>query len=76
MTQHVDTLFTNAFVLTMDESLTQYSPGAVAVKGDSIVAVGFEQDIAQGFSAAETIDCGGKILMDSRSTREARVTPW
>jgi len=63
MTQHVDTLFTNAFVLTMDESLTQYSPGAVAVKGDSIVAVGFEQDIAQGFSAAETIDCGGKILM-------------
>ncbi len=38
MTQNVDTLFTNAFVLTMDETLTQYSPGAVAVKGDSIVA--------------------------------------
>src|SRR5512133_154453 len=63
MTQQVDTLFTNAFILTMDEALTQYSPGAVAVKGDSIVAVGFEQDITQEYSAAETIDCGGKILM-------------
>ena len=44
MTQKVDTLFTNAFILTMDESMTQYSPGAVAVKGDSILAVGPEQD--------------------------------
>ena len=45
MTQKVDTLFTNAFILTMDESMTQYSPGAVAIKGDSILAVGPEQDI-------------------------------
>ena len=40
MPKQVDTLFTNALVLTMDEKLTQYSPGAVAVLGDSIVAVG------------------------------------
>ncbi len=63
MTQNVDTLFTNAFVLTMDETLTQYSPGAVAVKGDSIVAVGPEQEIRQEYSASEIIDCDGKILM-------------
>ena len=63
MTQNADTLFTNAFVLTMDETLTQYSPGAVAVKGDSIVAVGPEQEIRSEYSASETIDCGGKILM-------------
>jgi 5-methylthioadenosine/S-adenosylhomocysteine deaminase len=63
MTQIVDTLFTNALVLTMDETLTQYSPGAVAVKGDSIVAVGPEREITSAYNAAETIDCGGKILM-------------
>jgi hypothetical protein len=32
MTQKIDTLFINAIVLTMDEKLTQYDPGAVAVK--------------------------------------------
>ena len=63
MTQQVNTLFTNAFVLTMDEILTQYAPGAVAVEGDRIVAVGFEQDITRNYSADETIDCAGKVLM-------------
>mgnify|MGYP000848873478 CR=1 FL=1 len=63
MTQTVDTLFTNALVLTMDEKLTQYSPGAVAVKNDSIVAVGPEAEIRAEYSAAETFDCGGKVLM-------------
>ncbi len=63
MTQNIDTLFINAVVLTMDEKLTQYDPGAVAVKGDSIVAVGFEADLKKEYSANEVIDCGGKILM-------------
>ena len=31
MTQKVNALFTNAIVLTMDEKLNQYDPGAVAV---------------------------------------------
>ena len=63
MTQPIDTLFTNAIVLTMDEKLTQYDPGAVAVKGDSIVAVGNEAELKKEYSAKEEIDCGGKILM-------------
>jgi len=63
MTHKVDTLFINAFVLTMDEKLTQYFPGAVAVTGDSIVAVGIEEKISKDYSAEETIDCGGKVLM-------------
>jgi len=63
MTQQVDTIFTNAFVLTMDNTMTQFSPGAVAVKGDSIVAVGMAEDITNEFTADETIDCGGKVLM-------------
>jgi 5-methylthioadenosine/S-adenosylhomocysteine deaminase len=47
----------------MDENLTQYSPGAVAVHGDSIVAVGTAEDIAREYSANEIFDCRGKILM-------------
>jgi 5-methylthioadenosine/S-adenosylhomocysteine deaminase len=63
MTEKVNTIFTNAFVLTMDEILTQFNPGAVAVSGDSIVAVGMMEDIAKEYSADETIDCQGKVLM-------------
>ena len=47
MPETIDILFTNALVLTMDRDLTQYSPGAVAVKGDSIIAVGTEDEIKQ-----------------------------
>ena len=63
MTQQVNTIFTNAFILTMDETLTQFSPGALAVQGDSIIAVGLEEDIRKEYIAEETIDCGGKVLM-------------
>ncbi len=63
MTQQADLLLTNALVLTMDEKLTQFDPGAVAVRGDSILAVGPEDEIKKEFAAKETLDCGGKILM-------------
>lgn len=63
MTQQVDTLFINAHILTMDTGLTQYNPGALAISGDSIVAVGLEVDIKKEYSAKETVDCKGKILM-------------
>ncbi len=56
-------LLTNAVVLTMDERLTQYEPGAVAVQGDEIAAVGHEADLRERFPAAEVIDCRGKVLM-------------
>ena len=65
MTQQVDTLFINALVLTMDENFSQYLPGAVAVGGDSVLAVGPEEEIKKEYAARakETIDCNGKILM-------------
>jgi 5-methylthioadenosine/S-adenosylhomocysteine deaminase len=63
MTQKVDTLLTNAVVLTMDGKINQYDPGALAVKGDMIVAVGSQAEIVKEYSANETIDCGGKVLM-------------
>ena len=63
MIQQADTLFLNAQVLTMDEHLTQYVPGALAVKGDSILAVGAEDEIKKEYAATEVIDCEGKVLM-------------
>lgn len=59
----VDFILTDALVLTMDEEFKQYAPGAVAVQGDSIVAVGPADEIAEKYSANESVDCGGKILM-------------
>jgi 5-methylthioadenosine/S-adenosylhomocysteine deaminase len=56
-------ILTNALVLTMDEKLTQYDPGAVAVRGNSIIAVGPEAEIKKEYTAEETLDCGGKVLM-------------
>lgn len=63
MTQTVDIILTNAIVLTMDEKLTQYEPGAVAVQGDQIVAVGAEADLVKAYDAKEHMDCGQKVLM-------------
>jgi 5-methylthioadenosine/S-adenosylhomocysteine deaminase len=61
--KQADTLFFNAHILTMDEHLTQHINGALAVKGDSILAVGPEDEIKKEYTAKETIDCKGKVLM-------------
>lgn len=63
MKRQADIILTNAIVLTMDENLTQFEPGAVAVKGDSILAAGHEAEIKDKYTAPETIDCDGKVLM-------------
>jgi 5-methylthioadenosine/S-adenosylhomocysteine deaminase len=63
MTQSVDLIFANALILTMDEKLAQYFPGALAVLGDSIVAVGPETEILASYDAGEKVDCSGRILM-------------
>ena len=63
MTKSAHLLLVNALVLTMDEEMHQYEPGAVAISGDSILAVGAEADIRKGYNAAQVIDCGGKVLM-------------
>ena len=55
-----DLLLTNAVVLTMDAQFTIHRAGAVAVTGDSIAAVG---PAALAYQAADTIDCGGRIVM-------------
>ena len=63
MTPTVDLLLTNAIVLTMDEKLTIYEPGALAIQGDQIAALGPEAAMIEQYPAAERLDCGGKVLM-------------
>jgi 5-methylthioadenosine/S-adenosylhomocysteine deaminase len=55
-----DTLLTNALVLTMDEQYSRHPGGAVAIAGGRIAAVG---EGARGWAAAETVDCGGRVIM-------------
>src|SRR5215218_5439822 len=55
-----DLLLVNALVLTMDEQFTVHAGGALAVRDDSIAAVLSTPD---GWTAKDTIDCGGRVLM-------------
>jgi 5-methylthioadenosine/S-adenosylhomocysteine deaminase len=63
MTKTADSLLTNAIVLTMDEYLTLHEPGAIAISGDSILAVGPERELRNAITADEIIDCQGSIVM-------------
>jgi 5-methylthioadenosine/S-adenosylhomocysteine deaminase len=63
MAEKADILLTNATVLTMDEELTQYDPGAVVISGDAILAVGPDQELRQAYTAGQVIDCEGQVVM-------------
>jgi 5-methylthioadenosine/S-adenosylhomocysteine deaminase len=61
--EKIDHLLINAIVLTMDEDFNQFEPGAVAVLGDSIIAVGPMEEITACYISEQTIDCKGNILI-------------
>lgn len=63
MTNKADIILKNAILLTMDASLSLYEPGAIAIQGDHILAVGNDADICDKYSSDLTMDCQGKILM-------------
>ena len=63
MAKKVDFLFTNAYVICMDDSFSRYENGGVAVSGNQITAVGDSEELIKDFQASEVIDCGGKVLM-------------
>ncbi|MCL6510113.1 MAG: amidohydrolase [Anaerolineae bacterium] len=58
-----DILLTGGIVITMDDAFRQYPHGAVAIRGDSILAVGAADDVAGDYTAAEVIDCTGCCIM-------------
>jgi 5-methylthioadenosine/S-adenosylhomocysteine deaminase len=59
----VDVLVTGGTVVTMDGQRRVIEDGAVAIRGDSIVAVGPRAEIENRFEAALTIDAHGALVM-------------
>ncbi|NTW45282.1 MAG: amidohydrolase family protein, partial [Anaerolineaceae bacterium] len=47
----------------MDEEYRIFQPGAIAIKADSIIEIGENNEIISKFTANEVVDCNGKILM-------------
>src|SRR4051812_24972001 len=55
----------------MDAAFTVHRGSAVAVTGDSIAAVGPE---AEAYRGAETVDCGGRVVMPGLVNAHTHVT--
>src|ERR1700727_2962789 len=59
----VDLLVTNGTVITMDVQRRVIENGAVAVRGDLIVAVGASTDLTSQYEATKIVDAHGAIVM-------------
>jgi 5-methylthioadenosine/S-adenosylhomocysteine deaminase len=59
----VSLIVTGGTVVTMDADARILSRGAVAIEGRDIVAVDTADAVAQRFTAAETIDATGQVVM-------------
>jgi 5-methylthioadenosine/S-adenosylhomocysteine deaminase len=55
----VDVILTGGSVATMSDDFDLFDPGAVAVRGEIIEAVGPADQIAAAYTAAEVVDCSG-----------------
>ena len=58
-----DMLFTGGTVITLDASARCFPSGAVAISGDTILAVGEADDLNKRFSPKETLHAKGKIIL-------------
>ena len=61
--EKVSLLVTNGRVITMDAQRHVIDDGAVAIRDDSIVAVGPRREISLKYAASRTIDAHGMIVM-------------
>src|SRR6188472_3808700 len=61
--QQVDLIVYNAIVVTMDAAGRVLPRGAVAIRGNQILAIDTGESIASSYSAKETIDAEGQIVM-------------
>ena len=61
--REVALVVTNATVITMDAASRVLAPGAVAIDGRDIVAVDSAAAIARQFTARDTIDAKGQVVL-------------
>ena len=59
----VDKLVTADFVVTMNPTYDVYTPGAVAIRRDSIVAVGDRDTLIATYKPKERLNAGNAVLM-------------
>lgn len=58
----VDTIIYNARIVTMDAQYSAFENGVIAIKGDTIVAIG-GAELTRQYKAKKRIDAGGDIVM-------------
>ncbi|HTR65693.1 MAG TPA: amidohydrolase [Terriglobales bacterium] len=61
--QKADLLISGGTVVTMDANRAIIDDGAIAVKGDTILAVGPQAEIESRYAAAQTIDVRGRLVL-------------
>jgi 5-methylthioadenosine/S-adenosylhomocysteine deaminase len=61
--QSVDLIVSGGIVVTMDARRAIYEDGSIAVRGDSIVAVGPRTEVEARYHAAQKIDAHGRLVL-------------
>ncbi len=59
----VDVILRGGTLLTMNADLDVYSPGAVAIAGGNIAAVGSLEEIDAAYTATTTVDCSEQVIL-------------
>ena len=59
----VDRILTNATVITMNAQWQIFSPGAIAITGSDIIAVGPAAQISESYHAASLEDFAGRTII-------------
>ena len=61
--QNVDLIVSGGIVVTMDSARAIYQDGSVALRGDSIVAVGPRQEVESQYQGGVVIDAHGHLVL-------------
>ncbi|MGB4595036.1 MAG: amidohydrolase family protein [Anaerolineaceae bacterium] len=61
--QTVDRILHNGILITFNKTYKIFEPGAIAIQGSFIVAVGEDQEILGNYEAQETVDCQRNVIM-------------
>lgn len=88
--QPVDLVIAHGLIVTMDDKMSLWRDGALAIRGPNIVAVGPASEIQSQFQAATVLDATGQLVMPGLInahthspavifrglTKDMRLEPW